>query len=167
MAVFSITYGVLDVNDNGKLDDLTFGAYITGVIIDTGSSQILVFGDSYPLTNDAFIRNVSATRVLLDYISWLARMKGNRIIIPNQLYQAKPLTIQTPFHVSILFLVLAHYLEKADQFIDKLFSTFQYIELATVLASFLAFLALLKYSNGCVVFIGKSFVYFDRCSIEL
>ncbi len=148
MAIFSITYGVLDVNDNGKLDDLTFGAYVTGVIIDTGSSQILVFGDSYPLTNDAFIRNVSATRVLLDYISWLAKMKGNRIIIPNQLYQAKPLTIQTPFHVSILFLVLAHYLEKADQFIDKLFSTFQYIELATVLASFLAFLALLKYLFG-------------------
>ena len=143
--VFSASTGVLDLNDNGVLDDVVFGMFVTGVIVELNNSHVIVFGDSYFLTNDAFVRNVSVSWILLDYITWLAREKGGKVVIPNQVYKPKPLTLQTPFHISILFLILADYLKKYDQFINQFFETYPYIKLASVLAGFLAFLALLKY----------------------
>lgn len=148
VSVISIAFGVLDLNDNGMIDELKLGPYVIGVIINTSVSGILVFGDSYPLLNDAFIRNISATNIFIDYLIWLASMSKNRIIIPNQLYRINTVVLKTPFHISLLFLILAQYLKNIDYFLDNIFIKYRYIELTVLFASFLALLALLKYLSG-------------------
>ncbi len=140
LTVFAASSGVLDINDNGRIDgaELLLGIQnlVVGVLGSAGNhTSLLVFSDSFPLLNIAFTRNYTLTPVFLDYVSSMARDFGGRVIIPNFMYKIKTVNIKLPFHVSLLFLMLTYFLHRLDQLIDTLVLSNLFLKmLATLLA---------------------------------
>ncbi len=121
MKIFAVGIGILDLNDNGKIDEnLPIQNYPIGVIYSHNNSTLLVFTDSYPLLNVALSKNYTSSRILYEYILHLAREKNNRVIIPNNIYQEKQISIMLPFHIGILFVLAANFLKWIDNLIDTM-----------------------------------------------
>ncbi len=136
--VFASVYGVVDYNDNGKLDPIeasagprSFPAGVIGVI--NNRVGVFVFTDSFPVLNIAFQRNYTLSSVMLDYIVNISRSYNNRVIIPNFMYKVKNISIKLPFHVSLLFLMMTYYMNKLDQFIDTVVFVNTFMKILTTL----------------------------------
>lgn len=124
---FAWGLGVLDYNDNGRLDELElqeYNRYIVGVMIDLNNgSRIMVFTDSFPVLNVALTRNYTLSGPMIEYIERLADEKNKRVIIPNFVYRKNVFSITVPFHVSILYIFFASYMNSLDKIIDSYIST--------------------------------------------
>ncbi len=133
--IFSKTLGVVDLNNNGRLDpdeissSNTKKEYITGIIIKTRNSTVVVFSDSYPLINSAFIHNYTLSKTMTQYLIELAREKNDRIIIPNYYYRSTSISVNIPFHFSILLLFFANTLHYFDNLIEKYIYSSNYLYL--------------------------------------
>ncbi len=121
--VFCIGNGVLDYNDNGVLDDFetytAYPKYTVGVIGEYVNSTLLIYSDSYPLLNAAITSNYTGSKIIIEYLVSIARSKGSRIIIPNIFYRSRNIGVKAPFHVGILFILVANFLKWLDSFIDS------------------------------------------------
>ncbi len=121
--VFASIYGVIDYNDNGKLDPIeesisprSYPAGVAGLI--DNRIGVFVFTDSFPVLNIALQRNYTLSSVMIDYIVNMSRSYNNRVIIANFMYKVKNISIKLPFHVSLLFLMMTYFMNKLDQFVD-------------------------------------------------
>ena len=127
--------GVVDLNNNGKLDpdeissSNTKKEYITGIIMKTQNSTIVVFSDSYPLINSAFIHNYTLSKTMTQYLIELARKKSDRVIIPNYYYRSTSISVNIPFHFSILLLFFANTLHYFDNLMEKYIYSSNYLYL--------------------------------------
>ncbi|ABN69550.1 hypothetical protein Smar_0439 [Staphylothermus marinus F1] len=154
--IVSITYGILDLNSNGKIDDeeiayflktrgnTSFNGWITGIIIVYPSSKLFVMSDSSPLINTELGRNLTVSQIVYNYVKKLSDEKGKRVIIPNYLYRRKSIQQTIPFHSSILFLLFANFLEQADQFIDAYISQYSILGPLILLLTILGLIGLMK-----------------------
>jgi len=137
--VICYTQGLIDVDRDGKPDEYFTRNFITGVIVYVGNSSILIHSDSYPLTNDALTRNLTASNILLEYVYKLAVEKGRRVIIPNFLYRQRELSLNAPFHITILYMLLANYISRFDRVLTVLISGNKYLYILLTLLIFLVF----------------------------
>ncbi|MET1160868.1 MAG: DUF4350 domain-containing protein [Thermoprotei archaeon] len=153
--VISVAFGVLDINDNGLLDDIAIGTYNIGLLITSGHSEVLVLGDSFPLLNTAIIKNLTITKIMLDYIGLLA--KNNRIIIPNYLYTPKSISQIVPFHVVVLYALAVEYLKKIDGFINTHVLQNPYLSLALLASVVIVLAGIMRYILGLTSFAEYSF----------
>lgn len=144
---FAIVSGILDSNDNGKLDQNDTFVYSreTGIIVDQGYSKLIVFSDSFPLTNLAIGRKYLVSTVLVDYIIELAKEKGSRVIIPNYIYKAKYVTQGMRYHVGFLFLNIANYITFLDQNLTLLIMQNKFILLLLAIALTIVLIPLIRY----------------------
>ncbi|ADI31498.1 DUF4350 domain-containing protein [Staphylothermus hellenicus] len=154
--IISITYGILDLNSNGKIDDeeiayfiktrekTGFNEWITGIIIVYPRSKLFVMSDSSPLINTELGRNLTVSEIIYNYVKQLSDEKSKRVIIPNYLYRRKNIQQTIPFHSSILFLLFANFLEQADQFIDAIISQYSILGPIALLLTILGLIGLMK-----------------------
>ncbi|MEM0380265.1 MAG: hypothetical protein QXP71_02930 [Desulfurococcaceae archaeon] len=123
--ILSTSYGLLDENNNGRQDDNVIGNFTIGVLLNEDKGYILVFGDSYPLTNSGLSLNLTVSRVLIEYIVHLAYLKNNRIIIPNYLYRQTTIGFRDAVvHPSLFFIALANGLRNFDIYLTSVLSKF-------------------------------------------
>ncbi len=148
--IFSKTLGVVDLNNNGKLDPDEISSfntkkeYITGIIMKNQNSTIMVFSDSYPLINSAFMHNYTLSKTMTQYLIELAKEKNDRVIIPNYYYRSTSISVNIPFHFSILLLFFANTLHSFDDLIGKYIYSSNYVYLGFFIVVVLAIALLLK-----------------------
>ncbi len=151
--VFSKTLGIIDFNNNGRLDPSEVSVvsiptvkkeYITGIIIRARNSTMLVFSDSYPLINSAFLHNYTLSRIMTQYLIELAKEKNARVIIPNYHYRATSISVSIPFHFSMLLLLFADMLHYLDDIIGKYVYSTNYLYLGFFTIVVLAITLLLR-----------------------
>ncbi len=135
---FAWGLGVLDYNDNGRLDEPGlegYNKYIVGVLIDLDTgSKVMVFADSFPVLNVALSKNYTLSRPMIEYIERLADEKNKRVIIPNFVYRKNVFSITVPFHVSILYILFASYMNSLDKIIDSyIFTNIMFKSILTLL----------------------------------
>ncbi len=151
--VFAETYGVLDLNNNGEIDDNereTLHTWVSGTILYSPNTKpaILVMSDSSPLINSEMSRNFTVSMAMYKYIEKLASNKDKRIIIPNFLYRKKSITRIVPFHSSILFLLLAGYTKNIENKLDAVYTSYPFLEPLTLIALILLLMVVFKSLTG-------------------
>gem|GEM_PF-5165724 len=145
--------GIIDLNDNGKIDpnEGAMSTYPVGAII-TGSSgrTLFVFTDSYPVLNAAFQMNYSLTRVMLQYIEKISNTTSSKtIIIPNFLYNRDYYRLKVPFHPALLLVYAAKYTSIADNYFEHILATSIYVKTGiAMLILLLAVLVFIKIFGG-------------------
>ncbi|MCD6301107.1 MAG: DUF4350 domain-containing protein [Staphylothermus sp.] len=148
--VFSKTMGVVDRNNNGVLDpdeisdSNAIKTYTTGVIMETRNSTIMIFSDSYPLINSAFIHNYTLTNTIMYYLIEIAREKNGRVIFPNYYYRTTSIEATVPFHFSTLLLLFANLLHYLDNFLNNIIYSSNYIYIGFLTLMVLAITFLLR-----------------------
>ncbi len=148
--IFAYSLGILDLNDNGKLDYFEENAsfinkFPVGALFNYSVSKLLVFGDSFFLLNQALRYNNTVSNILIEYIIALAREKHSRIIIPNFIYRSTPIEKSSPFHISILFLLLAKQIRVFDKLFDQYILGNRYLLILVMMASTLSLTLLYRY----------------------
>jgi hypothetical protein len=151
--VFAETFGALDLNNNGEIDDNereTLHTWMSGAIIypSNTKSAILIMSDSSPLINSEMGRNFTVSIAMYKYIEKLALNKGRRIIIPNFLYRKKSITKIVPFHSSILFLLIAGYTKNIEDRLDTVYTNYSFLEPLTMIALILLLMVIFKSLTG-------------------
>jgi len=157
----STGYGVLDLNNNSYPDDDLVGWYNVSILFNNSKSLMLVFSDSYFVLNDALSKNLTASIILLKYISLMAREKSGRVIVLNYLYRRRELSLSSPFHITVLYMLAVNYLSGLEKLFTQYVLSNKYLSISLLIIAVLLLMLLIKY----LLDIGK-IVEYKPSSIE-
>ncbi len=139
--------GVIDINDNGKIDpgEEYISTYPVGVLITSRANTLFfVFTDSYPVLNAAFEINYTLSQVMLEYIEKISNNTSTKtVIIPNFLYNRDYYRLKVPFYPALLLVYAAKYTSIADNYFERILGTSIYIK--TGIATLILLLSVLTF----------------------
>ncbi len=138
--VLGITSGIVDSNNNGRLDaeDLKYTSLtqvgssryveVAAEVVSRSGGKVLIFSDSFPFTNQALTPNGSVYRA---YVAELFRnlVRAKKVVICDFLYNTGFRTVGLPYHPALLLYFAASAFKLLDSLITSAITSNSFLAL--------------------------------------